>query len=219
MTPPLWLSGPIDALELSSGAVLVWHLRIDDPVMFSAARGAPLRTHDLRDLAPGPHAGFRSIRRQSAKLLLARVAAVHPDDVRIGRSAAGAPLVEAPAGWYISVAGRWPHCLIGVSREPLGVDIETITAEPFPPDIFSPTERAQMVAASRTEQTIRWVAKEAHAKRCGNASTIEPAAITTTLHGTDFASVRSEAATSICYMLETAGHILGVAIQPALQSG
>lgn len=212
MTIPRWLSGPIDRLVVAPDAPTVWHGRIDDPRVIDEARHAPLRADDLRDLASRPRAELRAMRRQLTKLLLARAADVHPDTVRIVRSAIGAPLVEAPVGWYVSVAARWPHCVIGISREPLGVDIEVIATVPLPLDVFAMDEPASIPALSLTEQTTSWVAKEAHAKRYGCASNIDPAMINVALLSPDLALAQSSLAASICHIRVADRHVLGAAV-------
>jgi phosphopantetheinyl transferase len=173
MIPPIWYDGALEDLPKLGDAPLIWLVRLDDPAVAALARGAALRESDLRDLAGRPQAAMRGLRRQLTRLLLARLAGCHPDRVALRRGAAGEPLVEAPEGWHLSVAGRWPHALIGVARQPLGVDIEPEDALPPPEDALTPEERAALAGAPGAALVARWAAKEAHAKALGIASRIE----------------------------------------------
>ncbi|WP_313058237.1 4'-phosphopantetheinyl transferase family protein, partial [Agrobacterium cavarae] len=140
MSEIVWLSGADDLTIATGDAPVVWHLRLDRPETERLAGGATLSAADLQDLAAKPDAGMRALRRRLAKILLARLSGLHPDEIIIGRSALGAPQVLHPEGWHISLAGRFPHCLIGLSRTPIGVDIEPLDAEPPPEDSFTATE-------------------------------------------------------------------------------
>jgi phosphopantetheinyl transferase len=174
----IWHKPSLDGLPPGDA---VWLLRLDDPLVEEIARRAPLRNNDLRDLAGRPQSAMRAMRRQLTKALLAHAAQCHPDAVRLGRTAAGAPVVLSPIGWYVSVAGRWPDALIGVSRAPLGVDVEPLDALPPPEDALTPQERREVLTDS--ERLRRWVAKEAHAKLLGVAAQIDPAHIHTQADG------------------------------------
>ncbi|WP_296101259.1 4'-phosphopantetheinyl transferase superfamily protein [uncultured Agrobacterium sp.] len=173
MSETVWLSGADDLTKAPGDAPVVWYLRLDEPETERLAGGAMLSAADLQDLASKPEAGMRVLRRRLAKLLLARFCGLHPDEITIGRTGIGAPQVLHPEGWHISLAGRFPHCLIGLSRLPIGVDIEPLDTEPPPEDSFTRTERLVLQGATDTTLITRWTAKEAHAKCLGIASRID----------------------------------------------
>jgi phosphopantetheinyl transferase len=214
MPEPIWHTGWLADLPDPGQRPLVWLARLDDPRAEALARQAPLRPQDLLDLAQRPQAAMRGLRRQLARVLLARLAGVHPDTVVLGRTAAGAPLVAAPAGWHVSVAGRWPHALIGVARGALGVDIEPAGAPPPPDDALTPGERLALIDDAGRLRC--WTAKEAHAKALGVAAQIDPAAIHTQAldHRLLVASAEGE---TLCYTarIDTA---LCAAAQPRLSA-
>ncbi|MBX9884097.1 MAG: 4'-phosphopantetheinyl transferase superfamily protein [Novosphingobium sp.] len=139
---------------------------------------ATLSPRDLGEFAGRGDAAPRLARRRLAKALVAWAAGVHPDRVSLGRSAWGAPVVAAPPGWFVSVAGQDPWCLVGLAREPIGVDIEPRSAPPPPLDLMTVRERQWLerlpAPEAAREALAFWVAKEAHAKRTGQASRIEP---------------------------------------------
>ncbi|MGV1917625.1 4'-phosphopantetheinyl transferase family protein [Rhizobium sp. 22-785-1] len=173
MSEIVWLSGSDDFTIATGDAPVVWYLRLDEPETERLAGGAMLSAADLQDLAAKPEAGMRALRRRLAKLLLARFSGLHPDEITIGRTGIGAPQVLQPEGWHISLAGRFPHCLIGLSRLPIGVDVEPLDAEPPPEDSFTRTERLALQGVTDTTLITRWTAKEAHAKCLGIASRID----------------------------------------------
>lgn len=208
MTEPAWATGPLAAIPAGHGPV-AWLLRLDDAQTAADARRAAVSAQDLADLADRPQAAMRALRRRLAKALIARMAGVHPDLVRIARNEAGAPIVIAPDGWHVSVAGRWPLALIGVARIRIGVDVEPLDAPPPPPEAFTIAERATM----REDQALaRWVTKEAHAKRLGIASRIAAEAIETrALGGLAFSAASAEGG-SLAWCVVRGGAIAAAAI-------
>ncbi len=213
MSEIVWLSGADDLTTATGEAPVVWHLRLDRPETERLAGGATLSAADLQDLAAKPEAGMRALRRRLAKILLARLSGLHPDEIIIGRSALGAPQVLHPEGWHISLAGRFPHCMIGLSRTPIGVDIEPLDAEPPPEDSFTPTERLALQGATDTTLITRWTAKEAHAKCLGIASRIDAAEMETVASGDGLRVVSREGETQVWVRVE-AGTVQAVAGLP-----
>jgi len=213
MSEIVWLSGADDLRIATGEASVVWHLRLDRPETERLAGGASLSAADLQDLAAKPDAGMRALRRRLAKILLARLSGLHPDEIIIGRGAFGAPQVLHPQSWHISLAGRFPHCLIGLSRTPIGVDIEPLDAEPPPEDSFTATEGLALQGATDKTLITRWTAKEAHAKCLGIASRIDAAEMETAAFDDGMRVVSREGETHVCVRAE-AGTVQAVAGLP-----
>ncbi|HEX7853784.1 MAG TPA: 4'-phosphopantetheinyl transferase superfamily protein [Sphingobium sp.] len=178
MTEPIWRDGALDMAAESYAGPVVLRIALDSPFAQGVMGRASLDAEDYRDFAARADAPLRLARRRLAKALLGWAADMHPQAVRIVRSPLGAPLVAEPGGWHVSVAGQGASCLIGVARETIGVDIEPRTAPPPPLDLLTPRERARIEAlpdaVAGGEALALWVAKEAHAKRIGLASRLEP---------------------------------------------
>jgi phosphopantetheinyl transferase len=192
-------------------------IALDSDLASSLIARAPLTPDDFADFARRGDADMRLARRRLAKALLAWAGGVHPRDVRIGRSPLGAPVVEAPAGWHLSVSGQGRLCLIGLACTAIGVDIEPRTAPPPPLDLLTLQERSRVeslppAAATQVALTI-WVAKEAHAKRIGVASRIEPAEIETEATALGL-TARSGGHVSHCWIGEGEATLAAVALAP-----
>lgn len=211
VTAPVWLSGPV-ADWPAADRPIAWHVRLDDPAMERFYGSAAIRPEDLRDLANKPGAELRLRRRQLTRLLLARVTGVHADQIAFTRSSLGAPLLVAPAGWHVSVAGRGAEALIGVARMPIGVDLEQMLDTPLPADAMTAGERDALAAQGPREWTACWVAKEAHAKRIGIASSIDPAAIDTRSLDADHWIASTTGERSCCHVRQAGALLLGVAV-------
>lgn len=185
MTPPVWIDGPLAPGPVAAAPAMAWQVRLDDPAVEAAAGQAPLTAADLRDLAGRPDGAMRGLRRRLTRLLVARVTGVHPAAIALRRDPLGALHLDAPDtgsalhGWHVSVAGRWPHCLIGLARQPVGVDLEPLDADPPPADALTAAEARRLAGAAPHAWLACWVTKEAHAKCLGIASRIEPTAIET----------------------------------------
>jgi phosphopantetheinyl transferase len=175
---PLWLDGTVDRRRDRWSGALCFLTSLDSAAAAQLMAGAMLAPQELREYAGRADAGTRLARRRLVKALVAWAAGVHPDSVRLGRSALGAPVVEAPDGWFVSLSGQGSRCLVGLAREPIGVDIEPRTAPPPPHDLMTARERQWLASLpaleAEREALAFWVAKEAHAKRTGRASRIEP---------------------------------------------
>ena len=180
---PLWHDGAIDSLAPGDHPV-VWSIDAGSAV---ATRMAAVATPD--DRADAAHAtddgGWRLLRRQLARALIARRAGLPAASVRLGRSPAGAPLVVAPLGWHLSASSSQGDTLIGVARRPIAVDREPIDdADPLD-DMLAPAERRaidRLPAADRPLDWLRrWTIKEAHAKLIGQPLRIRPETIETQL--------------------------------------
>ncbi|MDR6103394.1 phosphopantetheinyl transferase [Agrobacterium larrymoorei] len=210
MSEIVWLSGADDLTTPTGDAPVVWYLRLDSSETEILAGGAALSAADRQDLAARPEAGMRALRRRLAKVLLARLTGSHPDEIIIGRTELGAPQILHPPGWHISLAGRFPHCLIGLSRSPIGVDIEPIDAEPPPEDSFTRSELLALHGASPDTLVTRWTAKEAHAKCLGIASLIDAAEMETMASGDGLRVASKEGETQV-YVRWQAGTVQAVA--------
>lgn len=202
MTQVFWHSGCLDLPAGHGEGPVVWHLLLDDPNTEKMAHHATLSRADLEDLARQPQAGMRGIRRRLSKVLLARLLGLHPDEIVFGRTDLGAPRIVHPAGWNVSLAGRWPHCLVGVGRLPIGVDIEPLTAEPPDEDSFTPAEAIELRGASNAAFLTRWAAKEAHAKCLGVASVIDAAEIETTMRKDRLGAISNYGTTEVVLRID-----------------
>ena len=211
MSEIVWLSGADYLTPTTGDGPVVWYLRLDEPETERLAGGATLSPADRQDLASKPDAGMRALRRRLAKFLLARLSGLHPDEIVIDRTEYGAPQILHPSGWHISLAGRFPHCLIGLGRSPIGVDIEPIDAEPPPEDSFTPTERVVLQGVPDATLITRWTAKEAHAKCLGIASRIDANEMETVDIGDELRVVSKDGATRVSVRVD-AGAVLSVAV-------
>ena len=211
MIAPLWLD-PDAALPAPPYAgPLVLQI---DPGSAAAMRIASQAGSSPDDLAAFAHradAQARIQRRQIARVLIAKLAGIHPDLVRFGRSELGAPLIEAPTGWHVSFSGRGRCCLIGLARQPIGVDIEPEDADLPPSDALTASEQARLEDMPAREALIMWLAKEAHAKRIGQASAIEPQQIETE-RAADGVWAHSPRHRSHCWVRHAGGAVAAVAL-------
>ncbi len=133
-----------------------WPVRLDSPEAARILAGSPARACDLADAAllRQPEAGARRLlRRRLLRALVAQALGRAVDEVRIGRSADGAPETDDA---FVSIAARGDWALLAVGPVPLGVDLEIPGDEP-PPD-FAGCVEAPWAA---------WVAREAYAKAAG----------------------------------------------------
>jgi phosphopantetheinyl transferase len=201
-------------MHWTEGRPLAWRVRLDDEQAERDAGRATLSAQEIAAFARVGDAPWRVMRRRLAKALIAQIAEVHPDDVRIARDASGALQVVAPAGWHLSLAGQPPYALIGLHRSPIGVDIEPETAKPPPDDAFSDDERTTLDSlwpgdADRAA-LIGWVAKEAHSKASGRARQLGPRDIELGVDASSLIAVSTSARTRVHLTLE-AGTIAAIA--------
>ena len=151
---------------------------MDDDAARRDVGRAVLSANEVAAFARASDAPWRIARRLLAKALIARIARCHPDEVRIERDVCGALRVIAPPGWHISLAGQAPHALIGLHRQPIGVDIEPISVALPPDDAFSAEEQTTLDGLwpgnPDRAALIGWVAKEAHGKASGRARQLDP---------------------------------------------
>jgi 4'-phosphopantetheinyl transferase len=184
---PVWHDGPLDAL--------VWDGQ--SPVAWSVAETGPY--------AAGLQGDARAIRRGLASALIRKLAG-ESVDVRLTRSPAGAPIVSAPGGWYLSLSRRGARTLIGVARGPIAVDREVIYDHVPLWDMLTPTEadalRHLPASAQPSAWLRRWTIKEAHAKLIGEPRRIRPEAIETVVTDPIHATATFEG-TSRCWSRST----------------
>lgn len=101
--------------------------------------------------------------------------------------------------------------MIGIGRQPLGVDIEPLDAAPPPDDSMTTGERLELSAGSSVRALDRWTAKEAHAKLFGATARLDPAAIDTRVEN-DAVCVLSPAGHSTCYVRNFRDTVQAVAV-------
>jgi 4'-phosphopantetheinyl transferase len=152
---PVWHEGPLAALDRNAASPVVWH-------------------------APDGGAGERQ---RLAHELIAHLADVAVDAVRLARSAAGAPRVAQPAGWHLSLSRRGDACLIAAAICPVAVDRECRDGQPPLWDMLSGREARAVRALDPADQPDawlrRWTMKEAHAKLIGEPRRLAPETIET----------------------------------------
>jgi 4'-phosphopantetheinyl transferase len=187
---PQWHDGPLAALDWDGVAPVVWRAAADGP----AAR---------RDLA---------------QALVARLARRRVEEVRLARTAAGAPRVASPGGWYVGLSHRGTHCLIGAATRPIAVDRELVDNAPPLWDMLTEREgRALRRLDPRVQPHAwlrRWTIKEAHAKLIGEPRRIAPEAIETEVIDPVHATAHHEGV-SRCWTRDDAGAIETVALWQA----
>lgn len=210
LSAPVWLVGGEVDLVVAADAPTVWLVDIDEPVARRRAEAVTAVTGELVSFANRGDAGERLLRRHLARLLLAAAAGCPAEAVRIERTAAGAPVVAFPTGWHLSVAARWPACLIGVAPFPLGIDIERHDPEPLPADLLTAAEQHQVAAMSPAERARHaarcWAAKEAHAKWTGEPRRVDPALVETAMPPL----VRSPWGETRCWLHDRGDHVAAV---------
>lgn len=152
---PLWHDGPLAALHWDGASPVVWR---------AAAEGA-------------------GARQQLAQSLIAHLTGRQAQEVRLARTAAGAPRVASPGGWHIGLSNRGGHCLIGVATRSIAVDRELVDDAPPLWDMLSPREgdavRGLPIDAQPRAWLRRWTIKEAHAKLVGEPRRIAPERVET----------------------------------------
>ena len=195
---PVWLEGGGAVLPRWSGAPLVWLLDLDLPADRDRIETSAPSPDETRAFAGRLDAAYRVLRRRAARLLLAATSGSPAGGVAIMSDRLGAPLVQAPAGWWLSAAARWPRCVVAVDRRPIGVDLEVATT-PLPADLLTAPEQALVAALPPGERPLAgaaaWAAKEAHAKWSGRPREVNPAAVETSEAG----SVRSSWGTTLVW--------------------
>ena len=184
---PIWHDGPLDELVWDGQSAVAWSV-------------AETGSH-----AAGLRGDARVIRHSLASSLIRKLAGDF-DDVRLTRSPAGAPIVSAPGGWYLSLSSRGTHALIGVARAPIAVDREVIDDHAPLWDMLTPTEAASLRRLRAPAQPIawlrRWTIKEAHAKLIGEPRRIRPESIDTIVADPTHATATFEG-TSRCWSRST----------------
>ena len=187
---PQWHDGPLAALDWNGEAPVVWRAAAND----AAAR---------RDLA---------------RALVARLARRRVEDVRLARTAAGAPRVAGPAGWYIGLSHRGTQCLIGAATRPIAVDRELVDDAPPLWDMLTEREGRDLRCLDplvRPRAWLRrWTIKEAHAKLVGEPRHIAPETIETEVIDPVHATARYEGV-SRCWTRDDAEAIETVALWQA----
>jgi phosphopantetheinyl transferase len=195
---------------------VVWSVRLDSEAAAAALASAPRTDRDLADFAAAPDAGNRLRRRRLTRALLGHLTGDAPSDILFGRTTEAALSVLSPKGWHLSVAGRAPLCLIGISPVPIGVDVEPFDESPPLWDMLTAAEGVEverLAPAERPHEWLRrWAAKEAHAKRFGYARRADPALIETQPVGVDRLKISSEEGISDCRLRSVGGRIEAVAL-------
>lgn len=202
---PRWHDGSLSKLA-RDGAPVIWSVATGSAAATEALASSRADAADLADAAQVRDSGWRLARHCLARVLIARMAGVHPATVCLERTAAGVPRVRSPEGWYLSISGRGNEALIGVAVEPLGVDRETIDGNPPIWDMLTGAEARTLRNLPSADQPLdwlrRWTIKEAHAKLIGEPRRIRPEWIETSLYKAAYATASFEG-TSHCWTRRT----------------
>jgi phosphopantetheinyl transferase len=204
-----WIVGPLD-LAPAPALPLAWLTSLGSPEAEAVMARAALTSADYADFTGRADGASRLARRRLLKGVVAALAGCHPDEVDIGRSPLGAPLIIGPEGWHVSLGGRWPLLVIAVARQPVGVDIERLDQDPPPDDAFTPDERRRIAGRPALALEL-WTAKEAHAKRTGRASLYEAGQIATIADG-DALITRCPWHTARCLTVHAANAVATLAV-------
>jgi phosphopantetheinyl transferase len=166
-----WIS---DISEAPRGS---WRGEATAWVCADAARQLGNTSYDPRDLADAAAVGMerganRLMKRSLLRHFVARVAAIHPDQIEIERRANGDSEIVSPQGMHASDSSRNGIFAIVISALPIGIDVESRPAEtPLPINLLRTEERAALKnldPVAREEMFLRfWTAKEAYLKSAG----------------------------------------------------
>jgi phosphopantetheinyl transferase len=210
----VWHTGALAGLAATPGDIVVWAFDIADPALHPTLRTVSATSSELTEFACGAEQPTRIARRLLSRALIAHLHQWLPADVTICREHGQTPVVTAPAGWHISVAGRGAHHVIAVARRPIGVDTEPLGSEPPIWDMMTPSEydalRVVPVSAQSRAWIERWVTKEAHCKRLGYARTADPVTVETRKTGQTLVAECQRGA-SLCVLSAHGGAIVALA--------
>ena len=213
---PFWHIGALDELPLfGDHAAVVWSVNSDGLFAASALAGTPATKADLADAARGKNGGWRLLRRRLARGLIAQLSGTRIVDVHLSRNAAGRPIIDWPAGWYLGLSGCHGDCLIGVARRPIAVDREPLDYAAPLRDMLTPSELSALDRLAEADRPLewlrRWTIKEAHAKLIGEPLRIRPEVVETQIGSSEMATATFEGV-SVCWTRQTAVAIETVAM-------
>lgn len=138
-----------------------------------------------------------ALRRDLARIILAKQLGLAPDSVRIEHEPGGRPLIAAPfgSGLQISLATRAGLVALALAHGPVGVDVEQVDPASQPPlAALHPTEQAMLLALPPPARPLAfaqlWSAKEAYVKALGTGFRRAPDSFEVKLAGLDGFSVQ-----------------------------
>jgi phosphopantetheinyl transferase len=158
-----------------------------------AADEADLRAERGERALPGALA-----RRRITRAVLARAGGYHPKDWTIRLDENGAPRLEGPEpGWFVSYSARGPLGLIGMARQPIGVDLEIEDPALDIPFNILTADEARVIRGFAPSLRNRlffrlWAAKEAIAKARGVGFREPPERISLPMPGIETTLVSSK---------------------------
>ena len=168
---------PVPARE-SWCKVLVVDLR--DPRLLPMLAPSP-GPNDFRDEArPATNDRLYFLaRRALTRSLVGVLASIPGENVRVIYDDDGAPQVDFPDGFFVSLSGHGPYAMIAVANRRCGVDFEPLQDDLVPvPDVLHPQEQVwleQFSGAERSHNFLRiWTAKEAYLKALGRGFLDDP---------------------------------------------
>ncbi|OYU48819.1 MAG: hypothetical protein CFE31_10305 [Rhizobiales bacterium PAR1] len=160
-------------------------LREGRPVAVLVPAGAPLPPLPPpleRDIHAAENRRDRAaflMRRQLVRAIAQGTTGLTSDALAFTAGPHGAPQFSNLPDLHISLSAREGHSLIGIAREPIGVDFErAIRVEAFPWNVMRPEEAAALRALPESQQSDAflsfWTCKEAILKALGSGFSIPP---------------------------------------------
>jgi len=118
-------------------------------------------------------------RRTLTRSLVGVLAGVSGENVRVIYDDDGAPRVDCPGGFFVSLSGHGPYAMIAVANRRCGVDFEPLQDDLVPvSDVLHPQEQVwleQFSGPERSHNFLRiWTAKEAYLKARGRGFLDDP---------------------------------------------
>ena len=136
-------------------------------------------------------------RRALSRSLIGSIADIKGDDVRVSYDGDGAPRVDHPQGFHISLSGHGPYVMVAIANRSCGVDFEALQEDAEPvADVLHPKELhwlEEFSGSDKSRNFLRiWTAKEAYLKSCGRGFLDDPQKICTSFDGDGFSIIADD---------------------------
>jgi 4'-phosphopantetheinyl transferase len=141
---------------------------------------------------PGNLTERSSLRRETARRVVALQLGVAAQQVLIGHDAQGRPLIERPAGTglHLSLATRSGIVAVALAERPVGIDVERVDpAAALPLAVLHRDEAAMLLELPEAARALGfarlWSAKEAYVKALGTGFVRAPESFAVTFQSPD----------------------------------